>query len=265
MTDEPGAGPEYSLSGFANPNTELERLRAQAGALLDREFALQASIGFQPNGRGLDVGCGPAFVAERMAAHWRVLIEGVERDPGALALAPASIPVHQADATVRLPFEDAAFDFAITRLLLRHVDQPSRVVSEMTRVVRPGGQVLLADADDAALILHPRIESFDTVFQRRLEMVRATGADPHVGRRLRSLLEEQNFSDIRGTVMVATSEEMGCASFQRILLTPFIDAVGFANMPSTLLDTVRMDLDAWTQDPSSFGMACMVIFTGTRR
>ncbi len=48
-------------------------------------------------------------------------------------------------AAESLPFEDAAFDLAVTRFALHHVLDPQAVLSEMSRVVRNGGDVVVVD------------------------------------------------------------------------------------------------------------------------
>ena len=44
----------------------------------------------------------------------------------------------------RLPFKDAVFDAVISEAVLEHVKDPNRVVSEMHRVLKPGGYVCAA-------------------------------------------------------------------------------------------------------------------------
>ena len=43
-----------------------------------------------------------------------------------------------------LPFEDGSFDTVVSFHVLEHTEDPGKVVSEMARVLRPGGIVLLA-------------------------------------------------------------------------------------------------------------------------
>ena len=45
-----------------------------------------------------------------------------------------------------LPFLDNSFDFAFARNLLKHVERPRRVISEMKRVVKEGGIVFTAES-----------------------------------------------------------------------------------------------------------------------
>jgi SAM-dependent methyltransferase len=47
--------------------------------------------------------------------------------------------VYKADAR-HLPFADGSFDYVYSHGVLHHCDQPEQVVSEMFRVLRPGGR-----------------------------------------------------------------------------------------------------------------------------
>lgn len=49
-----------------------------------------------------------------------------------------------------LPFPDGVFDMVVSRLAVHHFKSPELVVSEMVRVCKPGGHIILADiiADD---------------------------------------------------------------------------------------------------------------------
>ncbi|MFI0822775.1 methyltransferase domain-containing protein [Streptomyces sp. NPDC021115] len=53
----------------------------------------------------------------------------------------------------RLPFHDSCFDGAWADRVLQHVEDPEQVIDEMTRVVRPGGRIVLADPDYATQVL----------------------------------------------------------------------------------------------------------------
>jgi SAM-dependent methyltransferase len=121
-----------------------------------------------PGERWLDAACGPGLVARGLAPRTG-RVDGVDMTPAMVELAgreAAREGVGNAvfavgDATA-LGFADASFDGAVTRFSLHHIPIPGRVVSELRRVVRPGGAVVLADhvtsadADEAAF--HQEIE-----------------------------------------------------------------------------------------------------------
>ena len=59
-------------------------------------------------------------------------------------LAPANCELIVGDATA-LPFEYGSFDIAGCMRVLHHARRPELVVSELARVTRPGGRILLVD------------------------------------------------------------------------------------------------------------------------
>lgn len=97
--------------------------------------------------RVLDAGCGRGTLARVLAPHVAEVV-GVDQDESALASArdgaPANVTFVAGDVTA-LPFAYGAFDIAVCRGVLHHVRRPELVVSELARVTRPGGVVLVVD------------------------------------------------------------------------------------------------------------------------
>ena len=54
-----------------------------------------------------------------------------------------------------LPFPDGTFDRAFCRWVLLHVEAAEAVVSEMRRVVRPGGRIMCVEADWETVTVYP--------------------------------------------------------------------------------------------------------------
>jgi len=87
-----------------------------------------------------------------------------------------------------LPFANAAFDAAVTRLSVHHFDRPKRVIEEVFRVLRPGGCFVIADVISSELPAEAEL-------QNAIEILR----DPsHVrmlpGSELTSLVNEAGFA-----------------------------------------------------------------------
>jgi ubiquinone/menaquinone biosynthesis C-methylase UbiE len=89
----------------------------------------------------LEVGCGTGLVLQRIAGFARSA-RGVDLSPGMLDKARLrGLDVCEGSAT-NLPFPDSSFDVACSFKVLAHVPEIERALSEMARVVRPGGVVI---------------------------------------------------------------------------------------------------------------------------
>ncbi len=105
--------------------------------------------------RILEVGCGPAGLwlenLDRLPSGWRVtltdLSEGMvatARERLTAAGAPEGIFTIQTTDIESLPFADASFDVTIANHMLYHVPDQPKGLSELQRVLRPGGALLAA-------------------------------------------------------------------------------------------------------------------------
>jgi ubiquinone/menaquinone biosynthesis C-methylase UbiE len=117
----------------------------------------------------LDVACGPGMVACEFAKHaGRVtgiditpsMIEQAEKRQKELNLENLTWAVGDA---VPLPYADNSFSLVITRYSFHHLLAPENALSEMIRVCRPGGRVMVADV----AMESSKAESYD-----RLEIMR---------------------------------------------------------------------------------------------
>jgi SAM-dependent methyltransferase len=97
--------------------------------------------------RALDVGTGAGALAIALGPLVREVV-GIDIVPELLAegrkRAPANVELIEADATA-LPFERGSFDLVCTARTLHHTPRPELVLAEMTRVLRPGGTMLVVD------------------------------------------------------------------------------------------------------------------------
>lgn len=98
---------------------------------------------FAPETKLLDLGCGSAWVG-RHFEHYTGLDASSE---AVAAAAKDGIEVIQGSVVDRLPFDDATFDGVIAKDLLEHVPDPSAVVREIRRVLKPGGIVFASSPD----------------------------------------------------------------------------------------------------------------------
>jgi SAM-dependent methyltransferase len=101
------------------------------------------SVAPQASGRLLDVGCGNKPYEHLFRPFISEYI-GVEHEAtfGETSASQAGGPDVFYDG-LNLPFEDAGFDTVLNVQVLEHTPEPQRLLEEMSRVLRPGGLMIL--------------------------------------------------------------------------------------------------------------------------
>ena len=127
-----------------NPNGEFRPLHELNPARLDY---IEARAGLAGR-RVLDVGCGGGLLAEGMARRG-ARVTGIDLSPGALEVArlhalESGVTVDYRQLAVEeLPDSDHdAFDLVTCLEMLEHVPDPAQVIQAISRLVRPGGDVV---------------------------------------------------------------------------------------------------------------------------
>jgi SAM-dependent methyltransferase len=145
--------------------------------------------------RILDVGCGTGIVARRAALHApdALRIVGLDINEDMLRVARASsretrpaVEWDRGDA-VALPYDDSSFDVLLCEQALQFVSEPARAVSEMFRVLAPGGRAAVSVCRP---IQHsPAYGILAAVLDRHI--------DPHAGAIMRSPFSVWSVDDLR--------------------------------------------------------------------
>jgi SAM-dependent methyltransferase len=168
MGEVPGA------ATFRTPAEAYDRHIGRYGRELGQ--ALIAATGVSAGRRALDVGCGPgALTAELVAVLGAERVAAVDpllpfADACRRRLPGVQVEVAPAEA---LPFDAAAFDYALAQLVLNFMADPPAGLREMQRVTRRGGTIAAAVWDyagdmtllrrfwDAAVALDPTVVDRD--------------------------------------------------------------------------------------------------------
>lgn len=182
---------------------EMPRLAAQAGLI---KLALEPylkTLQFQPApGEYLDLGCGPgiltSFISKFMPGYNSM---GIDFSPEMVQYASLSFPkIRWMRADIRsLPLEDAKFDFITCCNVLIHLRDSREAMSEIFRVLKPGGRVLIFNPNDSTFQGPPLF----------LQMIREH-AKTHPGNRfvmdsLESVSKEVGFKTIEKRDITATN------------------------------------------------------------
>jgi ubiquinone/menaquinone biosynthesis C-methylase UbiE len=135
-----------------------------------REIQSQAlaALALTENDVLLDVGCGTG-AAVREAAPTVTRAVGFDLSPGMVAQAAerardaglANVEFHTGDVSGRLPFEDGAFTALVCTTAFHHFPRPLDTISEMSRVLAPGGRLVIADSNGR----HPAVFALDLVLR----------------------------------------------------------------------------------------------------
>jgi 2-polyprenyl-3-methyl-5-hydroxy-6-metoxy-1,4-benzoquinol methylase len=167
--------------------------------LLPQSFALRRAFLLERIAAGervLDVGCGEGvFSAELSGAGAQVvgidvaerpLRRGRARHPGTdLRLVPAD---------GRWPLEDAIFDVVWAGEVIEHVADTAGWLSEIRRVLRPGGRLLLSTPDHGPILIL-RMALWPPAFEAHFDPL-ADHLRFYTRRALRRLLQEFGFDAI---------------------------------------------------------------------
>jgi precorrin-6B methylase 2 len=177
----------YILDGS---DEDLRRLLGVAETT--RELARSAfhRVGMQEGWHAIDCGCGPigglAVMAEMVGPAGRVV--GVDFNESAIQRARSVVTalhlgnvelfagdIHEFDAAA----VGGPFDVAYTRFFLMHQPDPVRTLSQITRLLRPGGWVV---AQEALRIppprSHPHLNALGTYWDLVYQLLEGAGGVP---------------------------------------------------------------------------------------
>ena len=136
---------------FQRQGADWDEIRALGLPAEAVEASLLALVPESGVGRLLDIGTGTGRVLELLGSRVDHGL-GVDASKAMLALARARLAraglahcsVRLADM-YRLPLPDAGFDIAVLQMVLHHAEDPGRVLAEASRVLRPGGKLIVVD------------------------------------------------------------------------------------------------------------------------
>lgn len=181
--------PEFFVR-FMDEVQKLPAIQASRRLMLER-------IALAPGVAVLDVGCGPGIDLFDMVEHVGPTGRLVGLDASEVMIAEARRRAHELGVPITfevgevqaLPFPDGTFDACRAQRVLMHLPDAERALTEMVRVTRTGGRILVFDIDwDTLIVDHPDKETTRTIVRSYSDSIR----NGWIGRQLPRLFKEQH-------------------------------------------------------------------------
>ncbi|CAK08819.1 ArsR/SmtB family transcription factor [Rhizobium johnstonii] len=142
---------ERAQAYFSRNAAEWDELRRLHAADEEVDAAVIRLLGSQPIDSLLDLGTGTGRILELLSGLYR-RATGVDASRDMLSVARANLDKSRiTKATVRhadilnLPFEGQDFDLVTIHQVLHFFDQPEIAIAEASRMLRPGGRLVVID------------------------------------------------------------------------------------------------------------------------
>jgi ubiquinone/menaquinone biosynthesis C-methylase UbiE len=139
----------------------------------------------RPGQRLLDVGCGNGAAPVHLARTFGLETTGVDVDPEQIEAAKEHADGSEQASflvgdTTSLPFENGTFDIVFTNKVTHHVRDWPTALTEMTRVLKPGGHLVYSDFVAPFGKRLPTRRALDRfAAEQRLNVVRRSGSPFH--------------------------------------------------------------------------------------
>ncbi|AUG75038.1 methyltransferase [Kitasatospora sp. MMS16-BH015] len=203
---DPTSGEPAPASGYLldNARAEAGERFVQLAELFDRvTLGHVERLGITTGSRCWEVGAGGPGIPEALAAAVGPTgyVLATDLDPSWLR-EDAGYEVRRHDVALDPPPEPGTFDLVHARLVLVHVPDRARALATMVAALRPGGRLLIEDADTALQPLAcldetgPAQQRANRLRTAVRELLARRGADLRYGRTLPRALREAGLVDV---------------------------------------------------------------------
>jgi ubiquinone/menaquinone biosynthesis C-methylase UbiE len=167
----------------------------------------------------------------------------------------------QGDATA-LPCASASFDACRSERLFQHLPQPEHALSEMVRVTKPGGWVVVFDADWGTL----SVDAPDVAIERLLARVHGDYCvhNGYAGRQLYRLFHQQDVEEISVELLPVYITDYALAQTVLLFEQREREALARGLLTEEELGRWRTSLDTAAAQGTFFAQGCAVMVAARR-
>jgi ubiquinone/menaquinone biosynthesis C-methylase UbiE len=211
----------YQFGKFQKNAEELARLKLQATIAIDAEREIWKHAGLKPGMNVLDLACGPGFTACELAKEVADgAVTGVDINEELIFIAhQAKISEKAENVSFRtgnlydLALPENAFDFVYARFVFQHLEKPDVALSNIRKVLKPGGILCVLDIDDNWTSFSPESEAFVRFIRKAGAGQKRKGGNRLIGSQLFGLLNKAGFKNISTLIRPITTDEIGVRMF----------------------------------------------------
>jgi ubiquinone/menaquinone biosynthesis C-methylase UbiE len=270
-TDKLSDAGSYKFGQFEKNVEELERLKMQATVAIDIEREMWKNAGLKPGMKVLDIACGPGFTACELAkaAGPEGHVTGVDINEELIAVA------HQARTSenvenvsfstgnvYELTLPEHSFDFVYARFVFQHLEKPQLALSNIRKVLKPGGVLCVLDIDDNWTSFAPESEAFVKFIRKAGAGQKRKGGNRLIGSQLYGMLSGAGFKNVSTKIRPITTEELGVRMFLGVAI---LFRMEMLNKFQKLLALPQLKkIKAAAQDPKAWGSLGVFVATGIK-
>lgn len=118
------------------------------------DFRDRAALAWVNGTHILDAGCGEGITLEKLVKRFpHATVQGIDTDPANIRICEAhSLPIRKG-SLYDLPYSENSQDCCVFMEVIEHLDAPERALEEITRVLRPGGRLVIVYPIDWAMFM----------------------------------------------------------------------------------------------------------------
>lgn len=261
----------YKFGTFEKNAEELARLKLQATIAIDLERDVWKTAGLKPGMNVLDLASGPGFTACELAKFVGTgTVTGVDINEKLVFTAQQAKASEKVDNVsfrigniYDLDLPESAFDFVYARFVFQHLEKPELALSNVWKVLKPGGILCILDIDDNWTSFAPESDAFVQFIRKSGAGQKRKGGNRLIGSQLFGLLSKAGYQNVSTKIHPLTTETLGVRMFLGVAI---MFRVEFLTKLQKMLALPQLrKIKKAAAAPDAWGALGIFVCTGTKK